>query len=173
MIRGFLTDRGRSRFRCMGMRSIWNTSERISTTTSSVGTSSGVGELRRLRSNPSKSLVEVEGILFEPLPVFHGKMEIYGYRFGSIAYISDVSYITQATLDRLQDLGCLIVDAMPFRPHSTHFNIEQALNVVRIVQPGQTLQISTVFPSYSCLYRIFILVLLQIGQVPRPLLTFS
>jgi phosphoribosyl 1,2-cyclic phosphate phosphodiesterase len=82
--------------------------------------------------------IKVQGLLFEPLPVFHGQQQIYGYRFGGCAYISDVSSIPDETLERLKDLEILIVDALRFRSHPTHFNLEQALEVVNRLKPSRT-----------------------------------
>jgi len=80
----------------------------------------------------------VEGIEFEPLPVLHGSLEIFGYKFAKCAYISDVSCIPEDTLDRLKGLQVLFLDALRFRPHSTHFNIDAALAVVRRLKPLKT-----------------------------------
>jgi phosphoribosyl 1,2-cyclic phosphate phosphodiesterase len=80
----------------------------------------------------------LEGIEFEPLPVRHGSFEIYGYKFAQCAYISDVSCIPEDTLARIKGLRVLFLDALRFRPHSTHFNIDEALLVVRRLKPEQT-----------------------------------
>ena len=96
------------------------------------------GGITQVEPVPVDGPFEVEGILFEPLPVLHGKMQIFGYRFSDIAYISDVSHIPEQTLSRLEGLRALVVDALRFRTHSTHFNIRQALEIVAKCRPEQT-----------------------------------
>jgi phosphoribosyl 1,2-cyclic phosphate phosphodiesterase len=78
---------------------------------------------------------QLEGIRIEPLSVYHGSMEILGYRLGNIAYLSDVSAIPEHTLNKLQGLELLILGALRHTEHPTHFNITQALSVVSDLQP--------------------------------------
>jgi phosphoribosyl 1,2-cyclic phosphate phosphodiesterase len=77
----------------------------------------------------------LEGILIEPLPVYHGRMEILGYRFGNIAYLSDVSAIPKSTRQKLYGLDTLILGTLRHKEHPTHFNFSQALEVVAELQP--------------------------------------
>jgi phosphoribosyl 1,2-cyclic phosphate phosphodiesterase len=80
----------------------------------------------------------LEGMLIEPLPVYHGSMEILGYRFGDCAYLSDVSEIPNSTLQKLYGLDVLILGALRHIEHPTHFNISQALAVVAEVEPKRS-----------------------------------
>ncbi|MBC8102824.1 MAG: MBL fold metallo-hydrolase [Cytophagales bacterium] len=71
-----------------------------------------------------------------PLPVLHGTLPIYGYKFGrSLAYLTDVSAIPDETLPYLEGLDTLILGAVRFEPHPTHFNLEQALAAIAKLQP--------------------------------------
>ena len=80
----------------------------------------------------------LEGIMFEPLPVQHGRLPVLGYKFLNCAYISDASLIPEATLKRLYGLDILIIDALRYRPHSTHFNLEQALRLIAELKPARS-----------------------------------
>jgi len=80
----------------------------------------------------------LEGMLIEPLPVYHGAMEILGYKFGNCAYLSDVSGIPNATLQKLYGLDVLILGALRHTEHPTHFNISQALAVASEVEPKRS-----------------------------------
>jgi phosphoribosyl 1,2-cyclic phosphate phosphodiesterase len=80
----------------------------------------------------------LEGIMFEPLPVLHGRLPVLGFRFLNCAYISDVSLIPEATLKRLVGLDLLIVDALRYSPHGTHFNLEQALRLIAELKPAKS-----------------------------------
>lgn len=77
----------------------------------------------------------LEGQLVEALPVLHGSLPILGYKLGGLAYLSDVSSIPNPTLQRLYGLEVLILGALRYAPHPTHFNLEQALQVVRELRP--------------------------------------
>jgi phosphoribosyl 1,2-cyclic phosphate phosphodiesterase len=74
-----------------------------------------------------------------PIPIFHGGTRlIYGYRFGSTAYLTDCSGIPSDSISRLQDLEVLILDATRYQPHPNHFSFQQALDAARRVNPKRT-----------------------------------
>ena len=73
---------------------------------------------------------EVDGLTLTPLPVEHGRnMEIFGYRFGPVSYVSDVSAISDETAEMIAGSDLLVLDALrPARTHGTHFTVEQAVD---------------------------------------------
>ncbi|KAK9923635.1 hypothetical protein M0R45_032042 [Rubus argutus] len=83
----------------------------------------------------------VHDLKFTPLPVWHGHgYRSFGYRFGNICYISDVSEIPEETYPLLRDCELLIMDALrPDRSSSTHFGLPRALEEVRKIRPKRTL----------------------------------
>ena len=85
------------------------------------------GGLPRVELCPVNSTFEVIGLEVTPLPVMHGICEIYGYRIGCFAYISDVSGIPEETYDLLRGVRYLIIDGLRREVHRTHFNIAQAI----------------------------------------------
>ena len=62
-----------------------------------------------------------------PVPVWHGGMEVFGYRLGSFAYVTDVSLIPEPSFELLEGVDTLILGALRFRPHSTHFSVQEAI----------------------------------------------
>ncbi len=79
------------------------------------------------------------GTTIRPIPLKHGpRFDVLGFRFGNVAYCTDTSAIPAASWPLLAGLDVLILDALRWRPHPTHMNIEQALEVVHRVSPGQT-----------------------------------
>lgn len=74
-------------------------------------------------------------ITFEPLPQIHGDILSLGYRIGDIAYCPDVSDIPGETVERLQGLHTLIIDALQYKPHPSHLSLEQALQWIERLQP--------------------------------------
>jgi phosphoribosyl 1,2-cyclic phosphate phosphodiesterase len=65
-----------------------------------------------------------------PIPLFHGELPILGFRVGSFAYLTDCSEIPDSSYALLDGVELLVIDALRFRPHPTHFNVEEALEAV-------------------------------------------
>ena len=70
-----------------------------------------------------------------PIEVEHGKLKIFGFRFKRIAYITDANYITEKELEKMYDLDVLIINALRNEPHPTHFNLLEALKIIKKVKP--------------------------------------
>lgn len=76
---------------------------------------------------------EVAGIPFEPIEVMHHKLPVFGFRIGQLAYVTDANYISDASLEKLQNLDVLILNALQIGPHISHFNLAEALEMARII----------------------------------------
>ena len=83
-------------------------------------------------------LISVLGLEVRPIPALHGSLEVLGYRFGDLAYVTDCSAIPDQSLALLEGLDVLVLDALRWRPHPTHFSVDQALEVVDRVKPSRT-----------------------------------
>jgi phosphoribosyl 1,2-cyclic phosphate phosphodiesterase len=79
--------------------------------------------------------VHLFGATFLPLKVMHGDTEVTGYRFGSAAYLTDFSTIPDVTMNQLQGLELLFLDALRHRPHPTHSSLEESLKIVEQLKP--------------------------------------
>lgn len=79
-----------------------------------------------------------QGIKIIPIEVFHGRIKIFGYRISNFAYITDCSKIPEEEYDKLKNLDLLIINALRRRPHPTHFNLEQAVDMAKLFRPRQT-----------------------------------
>ena len=78
---------------------------------------------------------ELLGIPFTPVPLFHGDMKVLGFRFAGAAYLTDFSTIPDASMPLLEGLDELIVDALRDVPHPMHQTVEQALALIKKLQP--------------------------------------
>jgi phosphoribosyl 1,2-cyclic phosphate phosphodiesterase len=78
---------------------------------------------------------QLYGVTFEPITVLHGDAKIYGFRFGSAAYLTDFSEVPEESLTRLHGLDILFLDALRYRPHPTHSTVENSLRIIERVQP--------------------------------------
>ena len=70
------------------------------------------------------------GVEIVPVPLFHGRLPVLGFRIGSFAYLTDCNRIPDASWALLEGVRTVIVDALRDRPHSTHFSVDQAVEVV-------------------------------------------
>lgn len=81
---------------------------------------------------------ELCGVRVIPIRLMHGQMPVLGFRLGDVAYCTDVSEIPEASWPLLEGLQTLVLGALRFEPHPTHFNIEQAVAVAERLQPERT-----------------------------------
>jgi phosphoribosyl 1,2-cyclic phosphate phosphodiesterase len=88
--------------------------------------------LRALNDHES---VRIKGATFQRVPLLHGELPIAGFRFGSAAYLTDMSRIPDTSLPLLEGLDVLILDALRKEPHPSHANIEEALGWIDRVRP--------------------------------------
>ena len=70
-----------------------------------------------------------------PVNVMHGDLQVYGYRIDEFAYLTDVKTIDPEEISKLMGLKVLVVNALREEPHSTHFNLEEALDFIALVNP--------------------------------------
>lgn len=86
------------------------------------------------RVEPYRSF-ETLGQTILPVRLHHGRFTVLGYRVGDLAYCTDVNRIPEETFDALRGLDVLILDALRFDPHPTHFCLDEALTVVERLKP--------------------------------------
>jgi phosphoribosyl 1,2-cyclic phosphate phosphodiesterase len=92
-------------------------------------------EFRRITAAP----FDVLGLRIVPVPLVHARFNVFGFRFGDVAYCTDVSHIPAASWPLLEGLDVLVIDALrPHRPHPSHFGLPQALEAVTRLKPRQT-----------------------------------
>lgn len=77
----------------------------------------------------------LNGVKVTPLSVMHGKLPITGYRFGNLAYITDLKTMYNEEKKKLEHLEVLVVNALRISPHPTHLNLEEAIKFVNEIQP--------------------------------------
>jgi phosphoribosyl 1,2-cyclic phosphate phosphodiesterase len=74
-------------------------------------------------------------IKIQPLPALHFSMEVLGFRIGDFAYITDTNYIPPSTLALLFDCKIIVLNALRKEPHVSHYNLEQAINILTFLRP--------------------------------------
>ena len=92
---------------------------------------------------PRLELIAVEeafqllGLEVVPIPLVHGSGNCTGYRIGDFAYLTDCSAIPEASLKKLVGVNTIVIDGLRWKPHPTHFTIQDALESISILRPGR------------------------------------
>lgn len=75
-----------------------------------------------------------------PMRLEHGPhCKVLGFRFGDIAYCTDTNSIPPESREKLRGLEVLILDCLRYKPHTTHFSLDEALAVADDLAPRRTL----------------------------------
>ncbi len=81
---------------------------------------------------------DFEGIKIIPIHVMHGNMPCLGYRFGKMAYLTDVNFIPEIEFEKLKDLDVLILDSLRIKQHPSHFSLEESLHIAARIGAKKT-----------------------------------
>jgi phosphoribosyl 1,2-cyclic phosphate phosphodiesterase len=83
-------------------------------------------------------VVDVAGLKVLPLRFSHGPSDVFGYRFGPIAYLTDVKEVPAAERAALAGLDVLVINALFRRPHPTHLSVPEAVETARAIGARRT-----------------------------------
>lgn len=70
-----------------------------------------------------------------PINVWHGNLQVFGYRIDDFAYLTDVKTIETFEIEKLKNLKVLVINALRDEEHHSHFNLQEALDFITLVQP--------------------------------------
>jgi phosphoribosyl 1,2-cyclic phosphate phosphodiesterase len=84
-------------------------------------------------------LLTVEGpggrVQAVPFRQYHGTIISYGFRFGGLAYSSDLHDLPAESLPLLEGLDIWIIDALRITPHPSHLSLSEALDWIERMRP--------------------------------------
>jgi phosphoribosyl 1,2-cyclic phosphate phosphodiesterase len=108
------------------------------------GTQEGGGkpriELRPIEADDlTDGAFDLFGAPIVPVPVLHGSLEVWGFRLGKFAYITDCSHIPESSFALLKGVEVLILGALRLRPHPTHFSFAEAFEGAARIGAGRTI----------------------------------
>jgi phosphoribosyl 1,2-cyclic phosphate phosphodiesterase len=69
----------------------------------------------------------------------HGDIESLGFRFGNVAYSSDLRDLPPESIAALSGLDLWIVDALWYRQHPSHFSVAEALDWIKRIGPARAI----------------------------------
>lgn len=79
------------------------------------------------------------GTQVTPVDIHHGNLTILGYKINNAAYVTDCSGLPDRTREILSGLDVLVLNALGFEPHSTHFCLDQALEAIEDLKPKRAI----------------------------------
>jgi len=77
----------------------------------------------------------IDKLCIEPIRGIHLKLPVLGYKIGKLAYITDMNYISEEEQEKLMHLEVLIINALRIEKHVSHFNLEEALTIIKKCNP--------------------------------------
>ena len=77
----------------------------------------------------------ISGLKVVPINVQHNTLDIFGFRFNDFAYITDAKRIVASEIEKLKGVKALVINALREKPHESHFNLEDALEFIQLVDP--------------------------------------
>ena len=85
--------------------------------------------------------VEGEGGTVTALPLLqeHGSIASVGFRFGALAYSCDLSGLPAESIAALKGVDVWVVDALRYRPHPSHFSVDDALGWIDRIKPARAI----------------------------------
>lgn len=81
---------------------------------------------------------DIGGVAWTPIPLIHGRTRVMGLRIGNLAYCTDVNEIPEESYALLEGVDVLVLDALQWKKHATHFTVEEAMVVARRIGARQT-----------------------------------
>ncbi len=76
------------------------------------------------------SIFKIDDIEIMPIPVMHYKLSVVGFRIANFAYITDANFIPSSSMEKLQGIEYMVINALRKESHLSHFTLHQALDVI-------------------------------------------
>jgi phosphoribosyl 1,2-cyclic phosphate phosphodiesterase len=86
-----------------------------------------------------------------PIRGMHGAMPVLGFRFGNIAYITDVNRIPDSEFAKLQGLEHVTLNTVGYKPHHSHLSLQEAIDLAGRIGAKHTwlTHLSHAFPPHA------------------------
>lgn len=82
--------------------------------------------------SPGEPLVDKTARII-PIRGMHGKLPVLGFRFGNIAYCTDMNFIPESEFEKLRGLEHFVLNTVKFGTHNSHFGFDQAVAICKRV----------------------------------------
>lgn len=106
------------------------------------GTYPGISRLElqeaRTAFDISSRTIDGAAVRVTPIPASHGALPVLGYRVGRFAYLTDISSVSEASMELLEGVSTLVLDGLRAESHPTHLSFSEAADVSRRVGASET-----------------------------------
>ena len=94
---------------------------------------------------------EQESITVIPIRGVHDTLPVLGFRFGGIAYLTDMSELPESEFPKLEGLKHLTLNTVGYNKHHSHFSLEETLTLADRIRPTHTwlTHLSHAFPVHE------------------------
>lgn len=79
--------------------------------------------------------LRIDGVEITPIRGRHSCFTTTGYRFGDVAYLTDFKEIEDSEVVKLRGVRALVVNALRYTAHDSHFSVEDALTLIEKIRP--------------------------------------
>lgn len=80
----------------------------------------------------------INNITIEPINATHGNLQVFGYKINDLVYLTDVKTMETSEIGKIKNCKVLVVNCLREKEHKMHFNLEEVLNFISLVQPKKT-----------------------------------
>ncbi len=87
---------------------------------------------------PAASAGDATAISIIPIRGLHDKLPVLGFRFGDIAYITDMSTLPESEFAKLKGLKHLTLNTVGYNKHHSHFSLQETLDLADRIQAEHT-----------------------------------
>ena len=109
------------------------------------------GDIVSAAKAPTRDVLNAGGVEILPISGYHDQMPVLGFRFGDIAYITDMSSIPEEEFSKLRGLEHLTLNTVSYHPHHSHFSLSEAVAMAQRIGAKHTwlTHLSHTFPTHS------------------------
>jgi phosphoribosyl 1,2-cyclic phosphate phosphodiesterase len=72
-----------------------------------------------------------------PIQVMHADMPVIGFRIDDFTYITDANYISEEEKEKVKGSKIIVLNALRWKKHPSHFNIEEAIDLINELKPDK------------------------------------
>ena len=96
------------------------------------------GGVPQITANEVRGTFFIRGVKIVPVPLWHGKLPILGFRLGNFAYLTDCNRIPDESFALIEGIDILVLDAVRDEPHDTHFTLGEAVATAQKIAAPRT-----------------------------------
>ena len=94
----------------------------------------GAPEIKIININ-SSDIITIGDISFQPIEVMHYKLPVLGFRIHDFTYLTDANYISEPEMKKIEGSDILVLNALHYDDHISHYTVPQAIEVMKKVNP--------------------------------------